>query len=662
MIDLTDEDERVEFRHKASSKGAEGELLVTSIKLVFQPAGGGPITQLTWPNIAAVKYSPQSDKKARAMVLVTPVIKGDGDLVVHLTDPSVNKKFAELERLKVIVGRIRKAKGPPAKLDGNVGVKRAAPEDSGGSQGDALLLKKRKQLLAADKALARQYRDLVEVTKVLADEDFWASHEDRLQEAEEVGGWKRGGGGDGGGGGRGRQNFLLGDTFSKDATGAVVIDLTPDMKRNIFAMYPEVRRAFEEEVGRSSETDFWQAYFQCEYYTGRGGGGNAREAVADSGHRDDLFARYLDADSGTQAQSRSGPQPRLAGVDAEMDLTSSFGDYRPREALDPADENMTAANALVSRYNTNSFLVMGSDAAGNKAAGQISFEGGSRGVEIKELEERVQPSFVPISVHRRDKHPAAAVKVEGSGAGEAAVVVPSAFGVSAGRAAQLRSPTSRKTALQSLRARLATSAGVVASLETCFPTGEKAGDFFKADLKKLRKGSQRPATALSSGATGSRVGPPASSGDVVDLTDGAGFEQQVGSSAHAGALSMLGIEASRLAEVVPEKREDEDALLDPNFKQELLEMFTAVTELLRHFYASLNKASREESSARSSASTKAEALLDRLVEQCGRDVEARKRSVAAAGDKDKSHAVLAALNGILILIQKAKMNWSIFQS
>jgi hypothetical protein len=28
MIDLTDEDERVEFRHKASSKGADGELLV----------------------------------------------------------------------------------------------------------------------------------------------------------------------------------------------------------------------------------------------------------------------------------------------------------------------------------------------------------------------------------------------------------------------------------------------------------------------------------------------------------------------------------------------------------------------------------------------------------------------------------------------------------
>lgn len=93
----------------------------------------------------------------------------------------------------------------------------------------------------------------------------------------------------------------------------------------------------------------------------------------------------------------------------------------------------------------------------------------------------------------------------------------------------------------------------------------------------------------------------------------------------------------------------------------MLESFTDATELLRHFYAMLNRANTTTSHAEKAAE-KAKAILDRLSEYNGKNLEARKRVISEERyqNPDQKEAHLAVINGILLLIQRAKTSWNIF--
>lgn len=176
MIDLGD-DEVPLFRHRAQCKAKEGEVVVTSVRFSFLFSEGNEHKNFTWACIAGVKYSPPTEAKGRAMVLLKTTMKGDEDVVITLLGSSKEKNFAELETLKSVVSKVRKAKGngTSAKPEGtntgdSAGSKRAA------ELSDTVDVKRRRQLLEHDRHLAKQYRDLVEVSKILTDEDFWASH------------------------------------------------------------------------------------------------------------------------------------------------------------------------------------------------------------------------------------------------------------------------------------------------------------------------------------------------------------------------------------------------------------------------------------------------------------------------------------------------------
>ncbi len=100
--------------------------------------------------------------------------------------------------------------------------------------------------------------------------------------------------------------------------------------------------------------------------------------------------------------------------------------------------------------------------------------------------------------------------------------------------------------------------------------------------------------------------------------------------------------------------------------QEMLESFTEVTELLRHFYTVLNRPGSSSGSAASAsgnpAATKAEAILSRLQKVNLKSLEAKKRAVSDQyrASAEQREAALALVNSILLLIQRANVTWDIF--
>jgi BSD domain len=132
---------------------------------------------------------------------------------------------------------------------------------------------------------------------------------------------------------------------TKNADGSRRIDLTKEKRDQIFQMYPAVRKAFEAEVPlNKTETDFWVAYFQSEFFA-RDKGGRATAGADDAfGRTDDMFSRYEER-LGESSDRRSAPssssgsalskvcKKNLAGlVGSDVDLTAVLGDFGPADA------------------------------------------------------------------------------------------------------------------------------------------------------------------------------------------------------------------------------------------------------------------------------------------------------------------------------------------
>jgi hypothetical protein len=104
------------------------------------------------------------------------------------------------------------------------------------------------------------------------------------------------------------------------------------------------------------------------------------------------------------------------------------------------------------------------------------------------------------------------------------------------------------------------------------------------------------------------------------------------------------------------------------FVQEMLEVFTDVTELLRHFYAITSRMSSTSGTstggAAGSAAARAEAILARLVDVHSKGLEAKKRSASEQtyASVHVKEACISLINGVLILIQRAKVYWDILSN
>lgn len=96
----------------------------------------------------------------------------------------------------------------------------------------------------------------------------------------------------------------------------------------------------------------------------------------------------------------------------------------------------------------------------------------------------------------------------------------------------------------------------------------------------------------------------------------------------------------------------------------MLEVYTDVTELLRHFYAILSRSGAAAPVPGNAAATKAEAIMTRLMEVAAQQLEPRKRQAAEAfrSSPERKEAALALVNGVLQLVQRANVTWGVFIS
>ena len=215
---------------------------------------------------------------------------------------------------------------------------------------------------------------MVEVSKLFTEEEFWENRNmqhNLLQSNVAV---------------KGKLSVMLmeGMADSKaSGDGTVTLNLTPEMKAQIFSMYPAVRRAFETEVPlHKSEKDFWTAYFQSEYY-GRDKG-SAPGTNLSFGRTDDMFSRYEESSTSMTNDNNSSSSSSHAGgdlhgsetqaiklrnlrglVNEDVDLTAIIGDYGPKDSRssveDPGVQGTThpltlLTNLVLSYPNPNPML------------------------------------------------------------------------------------------------------------------------------------------------------------------------------------------------------------------------------------------------------------------------------------------------------------------
>lgn len=244
-MNLSDE-EVVLFKCEAKwSKTKEiGTLLLTNLKLQFVGTSGFH-HEFAWPNVADAKYAPASANVAA--MKVRGAVGGTEEATIELIGGRLEENHADLSRVRDLVKDLRQAI-VPKKLKVLISTK-----------------KRRQQLLDADRELRKRYDQLVRDEKILSEEDFWESHRDRFRDHEVEVESKRLK--------RGHQHVRsaiieLHKQRTTREDGKVVYTITPDLKIKFFERYPQLRRDFNSQVPTvMTEAEFWAQYLKEEFFT-----------------------------------------------------------------------------------------------------------------------------------------------------------------------------------------------------------------------------------------------------------------------------------------------------------------------------------------------------------------------------------------------------------
>lgn len=356
--------EKVLFRHPAiygTKAPRAGDIILTNLQASFM-ADNLYAFQLAWPAVTSVVYAPA--KSGLAVCKIKSSLEGFEEIVIELTGSSKEMNILELGKMRAIIGDIRQS-GTKKKETGVAG--------------------KRQQLLDSDSSLAQKYQSMVEMNKLLTDEEFWAAHTDVVHDFDVVSDTMKMKKGD-----VNVRSALLdvAKRMKNTPDGKIVVDLPHDLKLKIFSRYPHVRRDFEIEVpDRKSETEFWQVFFLQEFFHN-----NAVQQIVNSQHVAALqFSKQtaakpsssINANTASTTTGATGAEVTAEGVHEtlekakhkrkfdslysipqEFDLTSTFEDYARHERMDSAD------NALYLTQKAGGVTVVG-EGAGGEAVAQV---------------------------------------------------------------------------------------------------------------------------------------------------------------------------------------------------------------------------------------------------------------------------------------------------
>eukprot|EP01033_Poteriospumella_lacustris_P004623 gene4623-3313_t len=178
---------------------------------------------------------------------VRGAVGGTEEATIELIGGRLEENHADLSRVRDLVKDLRQAI-VPKKLKVLISTK-----------------KRRQQLLDADRELRKRYDQLVRDEKILSEEDFWESHRDRFRDHEVEVESKRLK--------RGHQHVRsaiieLHKQRTTREDGKVVYTITPDLKIKFFERYPQLRRDFNSQVPTvMTEAEFWAQYLKEEFFT-----------------------------------------------------------------------------------------------------------------------------------------------------------------------------------------------------------------------------------------------------------------------------------------------------------------------------------------------------------------------------------------------------------
>ena len=142
-----------------------------------------------------------------------------------------------------------------------------------------------------------------------------------------------------------------------------------------------VKYAYQEEVPLyKTEQEFWISYFQSEYYNrDKGGLSEAGNMLINRSRIDEIIYQYEQQKQVQTNASQLNTQNKInidnnkkkikLPIDASIDLTSTYGDYRPPEILSqsfpyegketaPDKDVMQSRSAVIEKYNKHSSVLM----------------------------------------------------------------------------------------------------------------------------------------------------------------------------------------------------------------------------------------------------------------------------------------------------------------
>lgn len=384
-MNLSDE-EVVLFKCEAKwSKTKElGTLLLTNLKLQFIGSSGFH-HEFAWPNVADAKYAPASANVAA--MKVRGAVGSTEEATIELIGGRLEENHADLARVRDLVKDLRQAV-VPKKLKVLISTK-----------------KRRQQLLDADRELRKRYDQLVRDEKILSEEDFWESHRDRFRDHEVEVESKRLK--------RGHQHVrsAIMELHKQRTTredGKVVYTITPDLKIKFFERYPQLRRDFNSQVPTvMTEAEFWAQYLKEEFFTdldddvrkhrfvnpvnqhvavrtyedhtesihshigARPSQAPAAVAAATDPSRNAVSGNNVPA-SGVRSVLEQASKKRKfdesQSIIAEVDLTTTFGDYVREQSREDGDELFPGnaapiqasvpANVIIQQLNDEGFSAL----------------------------------------------------------------------------------------------------------------------------------------------------------------------------------------------------------------------------------------------------------------------------------------------------------------
>ncbi|XP_078162778.1 general transcription and DNA repair factor IIH subunit TFB1-1-like isoform X2 [Carex rostrata] len=296
----------VATRYKITVKdaGIPGVLKMNEERFVFQPNDPRSLMKLNieFRNIKGHKFSKDGSKQA-LLNLTQDSEKGTGYIFEF-------DNFTDRNSCRDFVGRVLgKLQSVPARPnDQSVPEKPAGPPFA--EQLSTTEMERRIKLLREDSELQRLHKQFV-LSGVLTESEFWATRKALLGEDGNHTTKQR----------PGFKSAMLADVrpSADGRTNKVTFSLTPEIMHQIFAEKPAVHRAFLNLVpSKMAEKDFWTKYCRAEYLNRTK---NAVVAAAEAAEDEEL-AVFLKHDDILANEARR----KIRRVDPTLDMEADEGD------------------------------------------------------------------------------------------------------------------------------------------------------------------------------------------------------------------------------------------------------------------------------------------------------------------------------------------------